>query len=78
MEKIDVISTKIDMILLIIQFGFGIFFALLLIVWGTLWRSIGKLDEKLTDVDRRLCRMEGAFSMKECCRLSPDEIKKVV
>ena len=76
MEKIEMLSAKIDMILLMMQYGFGGVFALLAIIWGTLWRSIGKLDEKLTDVDRRLCRMEGAFSMKECCRLNPDEIKK--
>lgn len=63
---------KIDILLWIVGAGFCLNFALMLL----LWQSIGKLDKKLTDVDRRLCRMEGAFSMKECCRLSPDEIKK--
>jgi len=63
---------KIDILLWIVGGGFSLNFGLMLLMW----QSIGKLDEKLTDVDRRLCRMEGAFSMKECCRLSPDEIKK--
>ena len=63
---------KIDILLWIVGGGFSLNFGLMLLMW----QSIGKLDEKLTDVDRRLCRMEGAFSMKECCRLSPDEVKK--
>ena len=62
---------KIDIVLWIVGAGFSINFGLLLLMW----QSIGKLDEKLTDVDRRLCRMEGAFSMKECCRISPDVVK---
>lgn len=33
---------------------------------------IDKLDEKLTDVDRRLCRLEGAFSSKDCCMIKED------
>lgn len=63
---------KIDILLWIVGAGFTLNFGLMLLMW----QSIGKLDEKLTDVDRRLCRMEGAFSMKECCRISPDEAKK--
>ena len=31
--------------------------------------KIEKLDEKVTDVDRRLCRLEGAFSSKDCCMI---------
>lgn len=38
---------------------------------------IDKLDEKLTDVDRRLCRMEGAFSRQDCCILSSKHCEKV-
>ncbi len=26
-----------------------------------------KLEEKVTDIDRRLCRLEGAFASKDCC-----------
>lgn len=28
-----------------------------------------KFDEKLLDIDRRLCRIEGAMSNKDCCML---------
>ena len=39
--------------------------------------QIGKLDEKVTDVDRRLCRLEGAFSSKDCCMIKDDrQIRK--
>lgn len=34
--------------------------------------QISKLDDKLTDVDRRLCRLEGAFSSKDCCMIKDD------
>lgn len=37
---------------------------------------IDKLDEKLTDVDRRLCRIEGAMMSKECCMLSSSNKEK--
>ena len=37
--------------------------------YSRLDKKIDKLDEKLTDVDRRLCRLEGAFSKQECCML---------
>lgn len=35
-------------------------------------QKIDKLDEKVTDIDRRLCRLEGAFSAKECCRIQDE------
>lgn len=37
---------------------------------------IDKLDEKLTDVDRRLCRMEGAFASKDCCMIKDERQMK--
>ncbi len=38
----------------------------------TLTIKIDKLDEKVTDMDRRLCRLEGAFSVKDCCAIKDD------
>lgn len=40
----------------------------------SLGARIDKLDEKLTDVDRRLCRIEGAMST--CCALNHDQNRK--
>ena len=54
---------KIDILIWAIGGGFAG-------TWAILFYSlkqIGKLDEKLTDVDRRLCRLEGAFASKDCC-----------
>ena len=31
---------------------------------------IDKLDEKVMDTDRRLCRIEGAMMNRECCMLN--------
>ena len=39
---------------------------------------IDKLDEKITDIDLRLCRLEGAFSSKDCCMIKDErQFKKV-
>ena len=46
--------------------------------YSALSKRIDKLDEKVTDIDRRLCRLEGAFSSKDCCMIKDDrQIKKV-
>ncbi len=39
---------------------------------------IERLDEKITDIDRRLCRLEGAFMQKDCCMLKSDFKEKAV
>lgn len=39
--------------------------------------KIEKTQESLTDIDRRLCRLEGAFSSKDCCMIKDSsQIKK--
>jgi hypothetical protein len=70
---------NINILLWAIGGAFGIIFALLLIIWNSvkdveksLGYRIDKLDEKLTDVDRRLCRLEGAFASKDCCMIKDD------
>ena len=42
----------------------------------SLGRRIDKLDEKVTDIDRRLCRIEGAMTTKECCVLKDDRLSR--
>ena len=37
-----------------------------------------KLDDKVTDVDRRLCRLEGAFASKDCCMVKDDRVHRKV
>ena len=49
---------KIDIILWILGSGFGLMFVLLLVIWNSLTTRIDKLDEKVTDIDRRLSRLE--------------------
>lgn len=48
---------------------FGIIFGLLILMWNSIDKRIDKLDEKVTDIDRRLCHLQGAFSQKECCMI---------
>jgi hypothetical protein len=67
---------KIDIIFWILGIGFSFNFGLMIIIWGNLGKRIDKLDEKVTDIDRRLCRLEGAFSSKECCMLVEDRHAK--
>jgi len=35
-------------------------------------QRLDKIQETITDIDRRLCRLEGAFQSKECCLLKSD------
>lgn len=74
---------KVDILLWIVGSGFGLTFGLLLVIWNSinqridntersLSNRIDKLDEKVTDVDRRLCRLEGAFSSKDCCMIKDE------
>ena len=38
---------------------------------------LDKLDQTVTDIDRRLCRLEGAFASKDCCMIKDErQIKK--
>lgn len=30
---------------------------------------LDKMQETITDIDRRLCRLEGAFQSKDCCMI---------
>jgi len=43
---------------------------------ASLCMRLDKLDEKLTDVDRCLCRIEGAMSSKDCCVLKDERLLK--
>lgn len=60
-----------------IALGFAGMGSLMLYLISGVNSRIDKLDEKLTDVDRRLCRMEGAFSRQDCCILSSKHNDKV-
>ena len=59
---------KLDIILWFMGSGFSITFMFLMVIWN----SLSKLDEKVTDIDRRLCRLEGAFAAKDCCMIKED------
>ncbi len=63
---------KIDIILWAIGGGFLIVFGSLKMMWNEMTSRFDKLDEKVTDIDRRLCRLEGAFTSKEFCVLKND------
>ena len=57
--------------------GLGaILFGLMVIFWSHMNKRFDKMDEKITDIDRRLCRLEGAFSSKECCMLHHHDQRK--
>ncbi len=52
--------------------GIGAILSFLLLIWN----RIEKLDEKMTDIDRRLCRIEGIMSARDCCVLKDDSSNK--
>lgn len=74
---------KLDLVLWVMSGGFSVIFALMIIMWNSLNNRMDsiecrleKLDEKITDIDRRLCRLEGAFSSKECCAITIERPQK--
>lgn len=74
---------KIDILIWAIGGGFAIMFTLMKMMWSDMNRRFtqvdsrfDKLEEKITDMDRRLCRLEGAFSAKECCALKADSHRR--
>lgn len=39
--------------------------------------KLDKMQETITDIDRRLCRLEGAFASKDCCMIKDSsQVKK--
>lgn len=50
--------------------------AMLYIFYSRLDGKIEKLSEKVEDIDRCLCRIEGAMSVKDCCILKAESQHK--
>lgn len=46
------------------------------IILGVLYRMISSTADDVKDIDRRLCRIEGALSNKECCALKHNHDSK--
>lgn len=53
---------KIDILLWAVGAGFAVNFGIMKIIWTSMNQRFDKMEEKITDIDRRLCRLEGAFS----------------
>lgn len=55
--------SEFQILLTVIISGFGFMGSILMVIWN----KIEKLDEKLTDVDRRVCRIEGSLQSHGHC-----------
>ena len=55
-----------------------LFHLLIKILWKDLKTEIKDLGNKVEDVDRRLCRLEGAFSAKDFCVLKDSRVREKV
>lgn len=58
---------KIDIVLWIISGGFTIIFGLMIIMWNNISGRIDRLSEKVDDIDKRLCRIEGSLATQGHC-----------
>lgn len=65
-------------ILTVLYWGFGLNFAIIAIMYNSFNSKIDRLDDKITDVDRRLCRIEGSLTAKECCAIKSDHRKDAI
>lgn len=39
-------------------------------------QRLDKMQDAINDIDRRLCRLEGAFQSKDCCMIKPTQYIK--
>jgi len=51
---------------------------LMMSYFSTISSKMDRGEEKLLDIDRRLCRIEGAMMNKECCLLKDQSKEKAV
>jgi hypothetical protein len=58
--------------------GFALNLTLMKIMFSHFDKRFDKMDEKITDIDRRLCRIEGTMAAKECCVLKNDRQERKV
>lgn len=70
--------SDINIILWAMGGGFGIIFTILMITRNESNKRLDKMQETITDIDRRLCRLEGAFSNKDCCVIKDSNEKRKV
>ena len=52
--------------------------ALLGVIWSKITRiedRLGKMDEKVNDIDKRIFAIETMLHMKDCCALKDDRIQ---
>lgn len=79
MTDAESIRFYFQVIMLTVGGGFVVTFSLLLIIWTSLNKRIDKLrvrqdklENLVPDLDRRLCRIEGAISNKDCCMIKDE------
>lgn len=53
--------------------------ALILFIWNRIEIRFTLLQETVTDIDRRLCRLEGAFASKDFrCRVIQEKFEELI
>lgn len=68
-----------EILLTVMLAGFGFQGALMFILWNSqkdIRNELSDLRKDVQDIDRRLCRIEGAMSAKDCCMLKEEKMKK--
>ena len=68
--------TEMEMMMTFMGIGFAALGTIILYLSSVMMSEIKLLREEVRDIDRRLCRLEGAFSNKDCCILRHDHKEK--
>lgn len=68
--------TETEVMMTLMGAGFTALGTLMLYLHSSAMAEIKLLREDVRDIDRRLCRLEGAFSNKDCCMLRHDHKEK--
>lgn len=65
-----------EIIMAFMGLGFTALGTMMIYFNSSMISEIKSLREEVRDIDRRLCRLEGAFASKECCILRHDHKDK--
>lgn len=68
--------TEIEMLMICIGAGFSGTWMMMFYMLNRIDKRLDCLEKRITDLDQRVCRIEGAMLNKECCMLAHDHKKK--
>ena len=61
--------TEFQIIVTFMSIGFTALGTMMLYLHSCMTKQMSEMRSDIKDIDRRLCRLEGAFASKDCCMI---------